>query len=96
MINIQITVNNFELSESMKVLVYEKIAAPLEKYLTNLPDDQKQAQLHIEKENKTEFFKLRFTMNNIFSKTEHILFESALVDLREQLEIQIKKQYHKE
>jgi len=96
MINIQTTVNNFELSESMKVLITEKVAIPLEKYLTHLPDDQKQAQLHIEKENKTELFKLHFTMNHIFSKTEHILFESALVDLREQLEIQIKKLYHKE
>lgn len=91
MINIQTTVNNFELSESMKVLIEEKLAIPLDKYLSHLPDDQKRAQLHIEKETKTELFKLHFTMNHIFSKTEHIIFESAIVDLREQLEVQIKK-----
>jgi len=91
MINIQTSVNNFDLSESMKFLINEKLAIPLDKYLSNLSDDQKQAQLHIEKENKTELYILRFSMNNIFSKTEHIVFESALVDLREQLEIQFKK-----
>lgn len=91
MINIQTSVNNFDLSESMKFLINEKLAIPLNKYLSNLDKDQKQAQLHIEKENKTDLFKLNFSMNRIFSKTKHILFESALVDLREQLEIQLKK-----
>ena len=90
MINIQVTVNNFEMTPSMHILINEKIAIPLDKYLAHLSDDQKKAQMHIEFENPN-IFKVNFSMNHIYSEARHINLESALVDLREQLEVQIKK-----
>jgi hypothetical protein len=46
--------------------------------------------MHIEFENPN-IFKVNFSMNHIYSESRHVNFESALVDLREQLEDQIKK-----
>lgn len=92
--NIQIYSEGIELSDSMRFIIDEKLAKPLEKYLTHLADDQKNAQLHITKDGP-EIFKVNFTMNNLYSESRHILLESAIVDLREQLEIQIKKIEHK-
>ncbi len=90
MINIQIYSENFPLSESMRALINERLAVPLDKYVTHWPEDQKNAQLHITKEGP-ELFKVNFSMNNLYSEARHVSFEAAIVDLREQLEIQIKK-----
>ncbi len=92
--NIQIYSEGIELSDSMRFIINEKLANPLEKYLTHLAPDQKNVQLHIIKENPDNF-KVNFSMNNIYSEARHINFESAIVDLREQLEKQIKKIEHK-
>ena len=92
--NIQITVNNFELTDSMRTIIDERLKIHLEKLLTHLPEDEKRAQMHISFEKKPEIFKVNFSMNHLFSETEHINFESAIVDLREQLERQIERKKH--
>lgn len=93
--NIQITGDNFELSENTKKLVNEKLAQKLEKLLTTFAPEMKIATLRIEKD-KLDNFHLHFAMNlpgkeQIFSETTHKFLEPALVDLEDQLEKQIKK-----
>ena len=83
------------MTPSMHTLIDEKVAIPLDKYLSHLPEDQKKAQMHIEFENP-DTFKVNFAMNHIYSEARHINLEFALVDLREQLEVQIKRFYKKE
>lgn len=93
--NIQITGDNFVLSDSVKNLVNEKLNQKLEKLLTTFAPEMKTATLRIEYD-KLKNVHLRFDMNlpgkgQIFSQTSHKFLESALVDLQDQLEKQIKK-----
>ncbi len=93
--NIQITGDNFELSENTKKLVDEKIGQKLEKLLSTFAPEMKTADLRIEKD-KLDNFHLHFAMNlpgkeQIFSETTHKFLEAALIDLEEQVERQINK-----
>lgn len=93
--NIQITGDNFVLSENVKKLVDEKLNQKLEKFLTTFAPEMKTATLRIEYD-KLKNIHLRFDMNlpgkgQIFSETIHRFLEPALVDLEDQLEKQIKK-----
>ncbi|MBU1118029.1 HPF/RaiA family ribosome-associated protein [Patescibacteria group bacterium] len=93
--NIQITGDNFNLSDSVKKLVDEKINQKLEKFLTSFAPEMKTANLRIEYD-KFKNIHLSFDMylpgkEKIFSETTHKFLESALVDLADQLERQIKK-----
>lgn len=93
--NIQITGDNFELTDSVKKLVDQKINQKLEKFLTTFAPEMKTANLHIEYD-KFKNIHLRFDMylpgkEKIFSETTHRFLKSALVDLADQVEKQIKK-----
>ncbi|MFA5025866.1 MAG: HPF/RaiA family ribosome-associated protein [Candidatus Shapirobacteria bacterium] len=93
--NIQITGDNFELTDSVKKLVDEKINQKLEKLLTTFAPEMKTATLRIEYD-KLKNIHLRFDMllpgkERVFSETTHKFLESALIDLEDQLEKQIKK-----
>lgn len=93
--NIQITGDNFELTDSVKKLVDQKINQKLEKFLTTFAPEMKTANLRIEYD-KFKNIHLRFDMylpgkEKIFSETTHRFLKSALVDLADQVEKQIKK-----
>lgn len=93
--NIQITGDNFDLSDSNKELIDEKIGEHLDKLLTNFDADIKIASMRISKDKLGIFF-VNFDMNlpgkvHIYAKTSHKIFESALIDLTQNLEKQIKK-----
>jgi ribosomal subunit interface protein len=93
--NIQITVNNFELTDSIKYLIDKKMSQKLDQLLKTFSPEMKTASVHIEKE-KYNIFKVNFDIKlpgkeHIYSETRHKIFESAIIDLTQQVEKQIKK-----
>lgn len=93
--NIQIIADNLVLSAGNRLLIDEKINTHLEKLLTHYSPEQKIASVKVEKD-KFKKYTINFDMNlpgkeHIYAKTSHILFESALVDLIDAVEKQIKK-----
>jgi ribosomal subunit interface protein len=93
--NIQTTVNNFELTASMKYLIQEKLSKKIDLLLKTFSSEMKTASVHIEKE-KHNIFKINFDIKlpgkeHIYSETRHKIFESAVIDLTQQIEKQIKK-----
>lgn len=93
--NIQIIGDNFNVSARSKKLVDAKIGAHLEKLLTKFDPEMRSALIRIEKD-KLNNFNVNFDMNlpgkeHIYAQTSHRILESALIDLREQVEKQIKK-----
>ncbi|MBP6989823.1 HPF/RaiA family ribosome-associated protein [Candidatus Shapirobacteria bacterium] len=93
--NIQITGDNFELSEKIKKMIDEKIGKKLDILLSTFAPEMKTADLRIERD-KLKNVHLRFTMllpgkERVFSETTHRFLKSALIDLGEQLEKQIKR-----
>lgn len=93
--NIQIIGDNFDISQSNKILIEDKVASRLDRLLTRFDDDMKTASMRIFKDKFGIFF-VNFDMNlpgktHIYAQTSHKLFESALVHLTEEVEKQIKK-----
>lgn len=93
--NIQIIADNLILSTSNRLLIDEKINTHLEKLLSHYSPEQKIASVKVEKD-KFNKYTINFDMNlpgkeHIYAETSHILFESALVDLIDAVEKQIKK-----
>jgi ribosome-associated translation inhibitor RaiA len=93
--NIQIIGDNFNVSQSTKDLVEEKVGSRLDKLLTKFAPEMKSALIHIEKD-KFDVLHINLDMNlpgkeHIFAKTTHKVLESGLIDLTEETEKQIKK-----
>jgi ribosome-associated translation inhibitor RaiA len=93
--NIQIIGDNYTVSTRTRFLIDTKINLRLEKLLTSVSDDLKIAQLKITK-NKLGIFDVNFDMNlpgkeHIYAETSHVRLSSALIDLEQQLEKQIKR-----
>ena len=93
--NIQIIGDNFDVSASNKTLIDQKVASRLDKLLTRFDPDLKNASMRIIKDKSGDFF-VNFDMNlpgkaHIYAQTSHKIFESALIDLSEEVEKQIKK-----
>ncbi len=93
--NIQITADNLVLSAGNRLLIDEKVNFALEKLLTHYSPEQKIAVVKVAKDKFEKYF-LNFDMNlpgkeHIYAETQHISFESALVDLIQAVEKQIKK-----
>jgi len=80
---IQITSENMELSESLKVMVREKLDQDLDKYLTSFEEDLKVADVVIEYNQKWGF---RATFNISLPGKEHIYAEAKSVDPKEEVE----------
>lgn len=93
--NIQINVRNFELTESMRILINDKLTNHLDKLLFTYNDEMKRGAISIEKEKLGEFrvsFDMQFPgKHHIFAQTFHINFESAIIDLTQEIEKQIEK-----
>lgn len=93
--NIQIIADNLVLSAGNRLLIDEKINNHLEKLLSHFSPEQKIASVKVEKD-KFDKYTINFDMSlpgkeHIYAETQHIIFESALVDLIEAVEKQIKK-----
>jgi len=93
--NLQIVGQNYTVTDRAKKLVNDKIALQLEKLLTTFSSDLKIASIKIEK-TKIGHFNVNFDMNlpgkeHIFAQTSHIRLTSALVDLQQQVEKQVKR-----
>ena len=93
--NIQIIGDNFNVSLSVKKLVDEKVGQKLDKLLSKFDPQMHSALMRIQKD-KFDNFLVNFDMNlpnkeHIFGQTKHIILESALIDVQEQAEKQIKK-----
>jgi ribosomal subunit interface protein len=93
--NLQITGDRLHLTPAIKFLIDEKINQRIGKLLTHLSPDIQIASIRIQKE-KLGLFKVNFDMTlpgkeHVYAETEHILLESALVDLSHQVEKQVKK-----
>jgi ribosomal subunit interface protein len=97
--NLQITGDRIHLTPTIKTLIDEKINQRIGKLLTHFSPDIQIAGIRIQKE-KLGLFKVNFDMTlpgqtHVYAETEHILLESALVDLSHQVEKQIKKYCHR-
>ena len=95
MIQISLTALNFELNDKTKELVNEKINLKLSPLLDKFDPEITTATIRLEKE-KFGLFQVSFEMNlpgkeRVYAKTTHLLLRSALIDLQQQVEKQIKK-----
>ena len=93
--NIQISGDNFDISDSHKALIEEKVASRLDRLLTKFDPDMKTASMRISKDKLGSIF-VNFDMNlpnktHIYAQTSHKIFKSALIDLTEEVEKQINK-----
>lgn len=93
--NIQIIGDNLEISDSNRLMIEDKVASRLDRLLTKYDNDIKTASMRIIKDKLGNFI-INFDMNlpgkvHIFAETSHQVFESALIDLTEELERQINK-----
>jgi len=93
--NIQIIGDNFNVSLKTKKLVDEKIGSRLEKLLTKFSADSKSALIRIQLD-KLATFQVNFDMNlpgkeHVYAQTSHKNLTSALIDLGQQAEKQIKR-----
>lgn len=91
----QITGNHLELSPKSQKMIQTKLERKLEKLLARLSEDQKTASVVVSRD-KYKKFAITFDMalpqkNHIFAQTQHIKLLSAVIDLRDQVEKQIKR-----
>ncbi|MBU3935154.1 HPF/RaiA family ribosome-associated protein [Patescibacteria group bacterium] len=93
---IQLTGNRIKINHTIRFLVKDKISLPLDKILKDFKPNTQIAAVHIELIPKTNTFKVNFDMilphkKNLFASTTHLQLESALIDLQQQIEKQIKR-----
>jgi len=93
--NIQIIGDNLEISESNRIMIEDKVASRLDRLLTKFDNDMKTASMRIIKDKLGNFI-INFDMNlpkktHIYAQTTHKIFESALIDLSQDIERQIEK-----
>lgn len=92
---IQLFGDKLHLSPANKDLIRTKLSEPLDKLLVDFAPDLKVAAVRIGKD-KFEKYTASFDMNlpgktHIYATTSHIVLESALIDLAQEVEKQIKK-----
>lgn len=93
--NIQIICDGFELTPGIKALINQKVDLRLDKLLLKFDPEIKSALIRIEKD-KFNNFKVNFDMNlpgkeHLYAETKHKILESAIIDLSQEVERQIKK-----
>jgi ribosomal subunit interface protein len=93
--NIQIIGDNFDVSENTRKMVDEKVGIRLDKLLTNFAPEMKSALMRIQKD-KFEKYSVNLDLNlpgkeHVYAETSHVNLESALIDLEQQAEKQIKR-----
>ena len=94
--NIEINGVNLDITPEIKDMVDKKLSHKLDQLLVNFSKESKMGFLHLEKD-KYKHFHAKFDMalpgqdGHLFAKSENIELVSAIVNIREQLEKQIKK-----
>jgi ribosomal subunit interface protein len=88
--------DNIELKPSDKDLVQQKVIDKLDKLLKDFTEDIKDATVKINYFDKEEEYRVNFNMwlpgkKHIYAESSHEVLLSALVQLREDLERQIKE-----
>jgi ribosomal subunit interface protein len=94
--NIQIDDNRLEISPEIKAIIIDKLASKIDQLLPDLNNEIKTAFLNIKKDKKYKNYIVKFDMtlpgkNIIYGETCHHELISAITDLREAVEKQIKK-----
>ncbi|MDD4026682.1 MAG: HPF/RaiA family ribosome-associated protein [Candidatus Shapirobacteria bacterium] len=94
--NIQINGVNLKVSATVKAIIKNNLVRKLDQLLVNFNEEIKTGFVHLEKD-KYKHFHAKFDMalpgqdGHLFAKSENIELVSAIVNIREQLEKQIKK-----
>jgi len=98
--NIKIDDNHLEISPEVKAVIIEKLSSKIDQLLPDLNNEIKTAFLHIQKDKKNKNYIAKFDMalpgqkNTFYAETCHHELISAITDLREAIEKQIKKYKH--
>jgi ribosome-associated translation inhibitor RaiA len=95
--NLQILTDNYHLTPKNKKIIDQKVGQKVDKLLSKFNQDLKTAYLHIKKRTTPDGgFRLSFDMSlpgkeHIFAQQIHQKFSTALINLRKQVEKQIKR-----
>ncbi len=94
--NIQVIGDNVDIDSRYKDIVDDVLGEKIDKLLVDFAEDMKHATVKISKIPSKSLFQLNFNMwlpgkEQIFADSEHEVFMSAVVNLREAVESQIKK-----
>lgn len=96
--NLQINSNNgLEITDEIKDIIQKKFIDKIDLLLVHFNEEMKTADLHIEFDQRYKKYIVKFDMKlpgsdgQIFSETAHHDLIAAIIDLREQVEKQIKK-----
>lgn len=98
--NIRIKGVNLIISFKVRRLINDKFVVKLDQLLPQFNNELKTAYLHLEKNKKYKNYIAKFDMtlpgqkNNFHAETTHQDLTSAITDLREAIEKQIKKYKH--
>lgn len=95
--NLQINSNGLNITSEVKDTIQKKFVEKIDLLLANFNEEMKTADLHIEFDQRYKKYIVKFDMKlpgsdgQIFSQTTHHDLIAAIIDLREQVEKQIKK-----
>lgn len=95
--NIQISGVNLIISLKLRKMINDKFVVKLDQLIPQFNNELKTAKLRIQKDKKYKDFLVQFDMllpgqkNPFHAENRHFELESAIVDLREAIEKQIKK-----
>lgn len=98
--NIQINGINLIISLQVRRMINDKFVTKLDQLLPNLNNELKMAFLHIQRDKKYKNYTAKFDMalpghkNTFHAEVTHHDLVSAITDLREAIEKQIKKYKH--
>lgn len=98
--NIQIKGVNLIISLKIRKMINDKFVVKLDQLVPQFNNELKTARLNIERDRKYKDYTVQFDMtlpgqkNAFYAETKHHELESAIVDLREAIERQIKKYKH--
>lgn len=91
------SIDNLEITNEIKDIIQKKFTDKLDLLLAHFNEEMKVSDLNIEFDKRYKTYKVKFDINlpgpngQIFSETTHHDLIAAIIDLREQVETQIKK-----
>jgi ribosome-associated translation inhibitor RaiA len=93
--NIQLIGDNFDITPTVKSMADAKIGQKLDILLTKFSPDVTNALIRIQK-TKLDQYMVNFDMNlpgkkHIYAQTQHLILESAFIDLEQEVKRQILK-----
>lgn len=90
------SIDGLEITDEIKDIIQKKFIDKLDLLLAHFNEEMKTSDLNIAFDKRYKIYKVKFDMNlpgpgQIFSETTHHNLIAAIIDLREQIEKQIKK-----